>query len=1204
MPDGSAVADMNSEVVLIDQFDRSIWHNGGAMFFNPDDGFLYLTLGDEGPNPQYANSQVIDKKLFGGVIRIDVDQNLALSHPIRRQPLSETGQFSFSTNYFIPNDNPFLDPGGGVLEEFWCIGLRSPHRMTHDPVTHTIWLGEVGELQREEVNLIEKGGNYQWGYKEGTLPGPQAAPTTILGTEKPPLYEYSRTNGDNCVIGGHVYRGSEHAAALGGKYIYGDNGTGRLWAMTTNAAGPPTITYLCNMPPGFGHTGLSSFGVDHAGELYMCQMGASTYLYKLAFVTTNGNPAPALLSQTGAFSDTPALAPAAGLIPFTVNSPLWSDGAIKTRWMALPNDGAPYGTNEQVSFSATNEWSFPGGTVFVKHFEIGIDATNSAARKRLETRLLVRDTNNAVYGLTYKWRADHSDADLLPDSLSEELSIKLASSVGSFTGQDIGGATPAGSTVFDSTNQVHTITAGGADIFGASDQFYFAWQQRTGDFDVKVRIESLSPAAHLYTKAGLMARESLTGSSRHVFAAAFTDNQQRADNLSGYEFDARSASGGSGFALSPPYPQPLVNYPNTWVRLKRGGNTFVAYASQDGVSWTRFATYTLALPQTVYFGMAVVSHNTTQTTTARFRDFANNREHIHYYPSRQECLTCHTAAAKGVLGVRTHQLNGTFNYPATGRADNQLRTWSHLELFNPPLVETQITALPKLVAVTNAAAPLEDRVRSYLAANCAHCHRPGGVLANFDARHETPLAQQGLVDGALRETLGLANAKVIAPGSFSRSVAYLRLNTTETIKMPPLARNLVDADAVATVALWISSLVPPGSNAGLAAGYYTNSTLGGTPLTRTDDIVNFDWGFGSPHPAIPANNFSARWRGTIQPRYSEPCTFYVSSDDGVRLWVNEQLVINHWSPHALIEDSGTITLSATQKYSVRLEYFELTGQAVAKLSWSSASQPKELIPASQLMPPSPDAWLNQDVGSPVLPGSAPGTNDSFAVSASGVDIWDTADQFHFVYQPLDGDAVVIARVASLPNTDGWTKSGVMIRQNLDANSPNAFMAVTATHGSAFQRRLTPGAATLTTASAGGAPYWVKLIRNTNLFAGYVSTNGVNWALVGSNSVVMSNPVYAGLALTAHNNTVLNTSTFTDVQFLTAPRLSLAPYVGSGPVRLFLGGRTGASYLLQSSADLSNWTTLGTIVNTNTTTEVSDTPPPGAPTRFYRALIVP
>jgi regulation of enolase protein 1 (concanavalin A-like superfamily) len=149
---------------------------------------------------------------------------------------------------------------------------------------------------------------------------------------------------------------------------------------------------------------------------------------------------------------------------------------------------------------------------------------------------------------------------------------------------------------------------------------------------VKARIESFGPSVHLYTKAGLMARESLAGNSRHVFAAAFTDNQQRADNVSGYEFNVRPVTGGSGFALSPSFPQPLVNYPNTWIRLKRAGDLFICYASQDGVSWRRFATYSLALPQTVYFGMAATSHSTSQTTTARFRDFANNREHISLAP--------------------------------------------------------------------------------------------------------------------------------------------------------------------------------------------------------------------------------------------------------------------------------------------------------------------------------------------------------------------------------------------------------------------------------------------------------------------------------------------------------------------------------------------------------------------------------------------
>lgn len=108
------VADPASELVLIDQRDQSIWHQGGALFFHPGDGFLYLTVGDEGGSRcQYGNCQRIDKDLFSGVLRIDVDQRGGgVSHPIPRQP--ETGA---TQGYFIPNDNPFVGQPG-VLEEF------------------------------------------------------------------------------------------------------------------------------------------------------------------------------------------------------------------------------------------------------------------------------------------------------------------------------------------------------------------------------------------------------------------------------------------------------------------------------------------------------------------------------------------------------------------------------------------------------------------------------------------------------------------------------------------------------------------------------------------------------------------------------------------------------------------------------------------------------------------------------------------------------------------------------------------------------------------------------------------------------------------------------------------------------------------------------------------------------------------------------
>src|SRR4029434_3071 len=105
-----------------------------------------------------------------------------------------------------------------------------------------MWLGDVGQGAREEVNIIVKGGNYQWAYKEGTLEGPRARPEPRMGVDIPPIYEYPRSrgtselDGDNCVIGGYVYRGREHAADLEGQYVFGDNGSGRIWALCRGAA--------------------------------------------------------------------------------------------------------------------------------------------------------------------------------------------------------------------------------------------------------------------------------------------------------------------------------------------------------------------------------------------------------------------------------------------------------------------------------------------------------------------------------------------------------------------------------------------------------------------------------------------------------------------------------------------------------------------------------------------------------------------------------------------------------------------------------------------------------------------------------------------------------------------------------------------------------------------------------------------------------
>ena len=606
--DASGVAIPGSELVFVDQAGNTVWHNGGGMLFHPADGFLYWTDGDDADT---ANTQVINHNLFSGVFRIDVDRRGGkISHPIPRQP--DNG---VTANYYIPNDNPFVGQPG-VLEEFFCLGLRNPYRMTCDPQTGRIFIGDVGESSREEIDVIERGEsglNFQWSRIEeaqGDLTPP------YLGINRGPILDYTHNDG-RAVIGGYVYRGKKFAADLGGKYIFGDNVLRVIWALDETAT-PAGKTPLCVMPKGSGpnsgtdYTGLSSFGLDADGEIYFCQMSSiGGRIYNLA---RGGAPPPArtvpgLLSETGAFADLPALKPAPGLIPYTVNSPLWSDGATKRRWMALP-------ANTFIRFAPDGEWAFPDGTVFVKNFDLPVNETNSNILRRLETRLIVRDTNGFVYGASYKWRPDLSDADLVSTGMTENIVITTAT--------------------------------------GARTQPWF-------------------------------------------------------------------------------------------------------------------------------------------------------------YPGRQDCLRCHTVASGGVLGVKTRQLNGNFTFPSTGITDNQLRTWNHLGLFSPPFNEKDLPHFSKLVPVTDTHATLERRVRSYLDANCANCHRPGGAHAFFNALVDVPLEKAGIIGGPVENTLGIPGAKIVVPANTAESVLLQRMNRTDSSKMPPLARRIVDAGAADAIADWIQSL-PPVSN--------------------------------------------------------------------------------------------------------------------------------------------------------------------------------------------------------------------------------------------------------------------------------------------------------------------------------------------------------------------------------------------------------
>ncbi|MEZ4394924.1 MAG: PQQ-dependent sugar dehydrogenase [Polyangiales bacterium] len=550
----SRTIDPSTERVILEVSQPFANHNGGSLAFGPD-GMLYLGFGDGGSANDPRRTGQNRDVLLGKILRIDVNV------PDDATPA-----------YAIPSDNPFA--GGGGRPEVWAYGIRNPWRFSFDRVTGQLWLGDVGQNRLEEVDLIERGGNYGWNTMEGSscLVGTSCDRTGLIL----PVVEYGRSEGAS-ITGGYVYRGGA-IPGLGGAFIFGDFVSGRVWAVTRDGAGAPQRTLLAS-----SGRNIASFAQDADGEVYVVY-----YDGRVDQLTPAGeamDAVPRTLSATGCVDPANPLRPASGLIPYAPNAPFWSDGAEKSRHLALPEGG-------RITVGADGDWDLPIGTVLVKDFDLG--------GRRIETRLLVRHEDGDWAGYTYAWNDAQTDATLVTGSVTREF--------------------PAG----------------------------------------------------------------------------------------------------------------------RWV-----------------------------------------------------------------YPSRDQCMECHTRAAGRSLGLETAQLNGDLVYPATGRRANQLATLEAIGVFTAPLGDP--AGQPRLVNPYGAEGTDEARARAYLHTNCAQCHQPGGPgRGGMDLRYTTPFAGTGTCDAApLAGDLGVTGARQFAPGDPARSLLALRSRETGMNRMPPIGSGRVDEPGVAVLERWI-----------------------------------------------------------------------------------------------------------------------------------------------------------------------------------------------------------------------------------------------------------------------------------------------------------------------------------------------------------------------------------------------------------------
>ena len=400
------LAVLGSEQPLISQRDEAGNHNGGEILFGPD-GYLYLSVGDEGGGDDaYGNSQRIDRDFFSGILRLDVDRRAGSLAP---NPHAAVHAGSYS----IPPDNPFVGSSSfnaasvvpsAVRTEFWAVGLRNPWRMSFDPATGQLWCADVGQGAREEIDLIVRGGNYGWSYREGTIAGPRGSPPASVSFV-PPIWDYPRSLGQS-VTGGILYRGAG-VAALYGHYVFADFASGRIWSLRPNGTQPvgdDRVQLLAT------DAGIGTFGLNPAtGDILLADLLDGAIKQLVATPATGGTAIPPTLSATGAFTSTASLTPAPGMVAYEPTVSFWSDHAKKRRWFALPDTTGAFG------FSAEGAWSLPTGAVWVKHFDLELRRGDPTSARRIETRILVK-TSSDIYGLTYRWNDAQTDAELVPDA--------------------------------------------------------------------------------------------------------------------------------------------------------------------------------------------------------------------------------------------------------------------------------------------------------------------------------------------------------------------------------------------------------------------------------------------------------------------------------------------------------------------------------------------------------------------------------------------------------------------------------------------------------------------------------------------------------------------------------------------------------------------------------------------------------------------
>ncbi len=366
-------------------------HNGAAAAFGKD-GMLYVTSGDGSPNSDAHHAGQNTASLLSKVLRLDVDGAPA------------------GKAYQVPPDNPFAG-NAAVRPETWAYGLRNPWRITSDVLSGQIWVGQNGQDLQEYAHLLERGANYGWSEYEGSRlfqPGQLRGPAPFTS----PTIEHDHAS-FRSLTGGFVYRGKRFPQ-LDGAYLYGDYGTGRVWAAKHDGKRLLWHRELADTP-----LAIAGFGTSPAGQILLADHLGDAIM-RLEMAPPRGGkqlPFPQRLSETGLFAEAAKLQPAAGVFPYEINAPAWHDGAASIRLLALPGQSVlePAGVKDE----GWKSWPLPDGVALVQ--TLTLPAGDGVPARRVETRVLLKQAAD-WFGYSYLWNEAQTDATLVSKA-GQELTV-------------------------------------------------------------------------------------------------------------------------------------------------------------------------------------------------------------------------------------------------------------------------------------------------------------------------------------------------------------------------------------------------------------------------------------------------------------------------------------------------------------------------------------------------------------------------------------------------------------------------------------------------------------------------------------------------------------------------------------------------------------------------------------------------------------